>query len=350
MSFLDSVLSSLGGSGSPAPSLTQCPAPPVTSAKKNTPPVKRDGPGLPTTFSGTKRKADEQLPGPTRPTNPASKVPAKQTLSKPAATPGATKTPANSASKRDSPKSVAQNGAPTATSSAKASAMKPAAPSSKPAASASKSGTSKNDAPPAKPPVKGSYADLMAQAKAKQEKCADLSGGVKNKRIEREKISWREHQQRLAEAKAKRAGRSFKPSTPSKPAQAIRKSSSPEISTYKGTAKPASKAPELPAYRGTAGLASTRRHNDRRVNGRRRMNEYLGTDEEDEGDYGAYDDYYSDASSDMEAGFDDVLEEDAAALRSARLEDEKEQRLEEAAKKAKLERQKKLAALASRKR
>jgi hypothetical protein len=81
------------------------------------------------------------------------------------------------------------------------------------------------------------------------------------------------------------------------------------------------------------------------------MDEYLATDEEEEGefgDYGNYDDLYSDASSDMEAGFDDVWEEEDAALKSARKEDEQELQRETAAKKEKLERQKKLAALASR--
>jgi hypothetical protein len=80
------------------------------------------------------------------------------------------------------------------------------------------------------------------------------------------------------------------------------------------------------------------------------MDEYLGTDEEEEGDYGAgdYDGYYSDSSEDMEAGFDDVNLEEKTALRIAQRDDEDELRMETLAKKAKLERQQKLAALASR--
>lgn len=78
------------------------------------------------------------------------------------------------------------------------------------------------------------------------------------------------------------------------------------------------------------------------------MDDYLGTDEEDEGDYaGDYDDYYSE-SSDMEAGLDDVEEEEAVALKSAQREDEKEWQAELAAKREKMERRKKLTALASR--
>lgn len=127
--------------------------------------------------------------------------------------------------------------------------------------------------------------------------------------------------------------------------------------SYKGTAKPAkhTQTPEPPAYRGTAGLPSSRggdrRHQSR--NGRSRQDEYLGTDEEDEGDYGGYggyNDYYSDESSDMEAGLDDVDREEAAALELAKREDEEELRQEMAAKNEKLARQRKLAALASRKR
>lgn len=122
----------------------------------------------------------------------------------------------------------------------------------------------------------------------------------------------------------------------------------PEVPSYRGTAKP-TQTPEPPTYRGTAGLPSSRGRNDRRQQSRNsRQNEYLGTDEEDEGDYAGYNDYYSDESSDMEAGIDDVDREEETALKFAKREDEEELRLEMAAKKEKLERQRKLAALASR--
>lgn len=161
-----------------------------------------------------------------------------------------------------------------------------------------------------------------------------------------------ERKRRLLEAqekeKAERKGKRFEPSATSKGKIATKKSESDAIS-YKGTAKP-SRTPEPVSYRGTANLPTNRNSNDRRPHGKRRMDEYLGTDEEDEGDYGAddYDDYYSDSSADMEAGFDDVNFEEDTALKSARREDEEELRMEMAAKKAKLDRQKKLAALASR--
>lgn len=169
----------------------------------------------------------------------------------------------------------------------------------------------------------------------------------------KERISKVERKRRLMEAKAKeKAARRFGPKSASgawsKGKTAV-KNPEPELPAYKGTAKPPGPrmSPEAPAYRGTAGLPA-RSGNDRRAHGKRRTDEYLGTDEEDEGGYGGYDDYYSDASSDMEAGFDDVEGEEDAALKFARKEDEKEMAMEMAAKQEKLQRQKRLAALASR--
>lgn len=186
-----------------------------------------------------------------------------------------------------------------------------------------------------------------------QDKAPAQLGMLRHQKVSKERLSKVERKRRLEEAKAQeKAARSGKrpapgPSTAGKPAVKRR---TPEPLSYKGTAKPAP-TPEPAGYRGTAGRQSHRGTTDRRPNGKRRMDEYLATDEEDEGDfgdYGDYDDLYSDASSDMEAGFDDMREEEDAALRSARKEDEEEMRAEMAAKQQKLERQKKLAALASR--
>lgn len=150
-----------------------------------------------------------------------------------------------------------------------------------------------------------------------------------------------------AKEKEERSGRKAGSGVSAKGKPVVRQRDS-EGPSYKGTAKP-TQTPEPPVYRGTAGLPSNRGGSDRRPQARNsRQNEYLGTDEEDEGDLGDYDGYYSDASSDMEAGMDDVDREEAAALEFAKREDEKELRAEMAAKKEKLERQRKLAALASR--
>lgn len=126
----------------------------------------------------------------------------------------------------------------------------------------------------------------------------------------------------------------------------------PEERAYKGTARP-TQTPTAPEYRGTAGLPSKRSAGDTkqqsRTGKRSRMDDYLGTDEEDEGEYeDGYDDHFSDASSDMEAGFDNVEEEEATALKAARREDEEEWQAELAAKQEKLDRKRKLTSLASR--
>jgi hypothetical protein len=130
---------------------------------------------------------------------------------------------------------------------------------------------------------------------------------------------------------------------------------------YKGTARPAGD-PASPVYRGTARLTSRRAvgsgntHSKSQNRHFRRplRDEYLGTDEEDTDDGHGSDDYddgfYSDKSTDMEAGIFDVEDEEQRALRMAKREDAAELKAEMAAKNAKLERKKKLAALAARSR
>lgn len=207
-------------------------------------------------------------------------------------------------------------------------------------------------APPAKAPPKGSYAALMEAAKAAQGKAPTQVGVIRNQQAApKKKLSKLEQKRQLLEAQEKekndRKAKRFEPSAALKGKVAAKKGES-DVPEYRGTAKP-SRTPEPVGYRGTANLPSNRSSNDRRQHGKRRMDEYLGTDEEDEGDYDdGYDDYYSDSSADMEAGFDDVNQEEDTALKTARREDEEELRMEMAAKKLKLERQNKLAALASR--
>lgn len=124
----------------------------------------------------------------------------------------------------------------------------------------------------------------------------------------------------------------------------------PQEPSYKGTSRPTQRTqPPQPAYQGTAGLPSRGGAKDRKPQSKRsRMDDYLGTDEEDEGEYADdYDDYYSE-SSDMEAGLNDVEREEASALKSAQREDEEEWQAELAAKKEKMDRRNKLSSLASR--
>ncbi|OQD81810.1 hypothetical protein PENANT_c025G06188 [Penicillium antarcticum] len=356
MSFLDSVLSSLQtGKPSPLPP-SQVPAAPAPSAvprRDERKPSAVRQPALPSSNvgGGLKRKAEDQL---ARPVKPETKVASKPAITKPTAIatrPPISSAPAKAMSKpastltsRPAPaKPVSKIGTSTATKAAPA----PKAPT-KPAAAST----------PSKPPPKGSFAEIMAKAQALQDKAPAHAGTFRHQAVPKERLSKLERKKRAMEEQAKekeaRSGKKPLPGGTGKDKLAATKRSS-DGPSYKGTAKPAKKAPEPPTYRGTAGLPSSRGGGDRRhqSRGRSRANEYLGTDEEDEGDfggYGGYDDYYSDESSDMEAGLDDVDREEAAALKFAKREDEEELRQETEARNEKLARQRKLAALASRKR
>ncbi|KAJ5747577.1 uncharacterized protein N7511_009273 [Penicillium nucicola] len=361
MSFLDSVLSSLQtGKPSPLPpsQAAAVPAPPAVPKRDERKPsaVRPPAPPSGNVGGGLKRKAEDQL---ARPVKPETKVTSRPASTKPAATatkspilsaqPRAISKPASTLTSRPAPaKPVSKIGTSMATKPAPAPA--PKAPT-KPTAATT----------PSKPPPKGSFAEIMAKAQALQDKAPTNAGTFRHQAVPKERLSKIERKRRAMEAQAKdKEPRSTKkpvPGATGKDKLAATKGSS-EGPNYKGTAKPAKpskQTPEPPSYRGTAGLPSSRGGGDRRHQSRSRSrgNEYLGTDEEDEGDYGGYagyDDYYSDESSDMEAGLDDVDREEAAALKFARREDEEELRRETAAKNEKLARQQKLAALASRKR
>ncbi|KAL4880807.1 hypothetical protein BJY04DRAFT_190850 [Aspergillus karnatakaensis] len=333
MSFLDSVLSSIEtGKPTPIPTTSPAPSPTISSsnvrleARKSNPvtrpvSVERKN-GVP---AGTKRKAEEPLP---RIQKPLSQISARPT-------PIRTVNPPTSSNSR-----------PISTNPSKI--TKPAATSSAPI----------RRTPPvsSKPPPKGSYAELMARAKAAQQTAPTQVGMLKHQPAPKEKLSKVERKRRLMEARAKEkeaklGKKAGAPSSATNPTRIDNAKPAPKRDndepTYRGTARP---PPPQFEYRGTAGLPS--RNGDRRdrlkANKRSRMDEYLGTDEEDEGEFeDDYDDYYSE-SSDMEAGLNDVEAEEAAALAAARREDEEDIRREAAAKQEKLERRKKLAMLASR--
>ncbi|EAU34892.1 predicted protein [Aspergillus terreus NIH2624] len=337
MSFLDSVLSSIE-TGKPAriPPVSSPLSPPVSSAtakaevRKPSTTLKDGPPERKPVTVGLKRKAEEPLQ---RPQKPDSQVPRKAAPSKSVPSSTAPKPrPGNSTTPAPKPR----------TASTTPTSQKTAAPVQ------------------SKAPPKGSYADLMMKAQALQQKAPTQVGMFKHQAVPKEKLSKLERKKREMEAKAKGKDPrlSKKPGVGSSASAArpgdgkLAKKREHEELSYKGTARPTT-SPAVPEYRGTAGLPPRRDPNsrkDRAGAGRRsRLDEYLGTDEEDEGDLvDDYDDHYSDASSDMEGGFNDVEEEEAAALAAARREDEEEWRAELAAKREKEERRKKLAALASR--
>lgn len=273
--------------------------------------------------AGTKRKAEEPLP---RTQKPGAQIPSRPAPGKSANT---------SALPNQRPATMTKPTKPTASSNVATARKTPPVSS--------------------KPPPKGSYAEIMAKAKAAQQNAPTQVGMFKHQSVPKEKLSKMERKKRFMEAQAKekdakqanRGGSSSATSATSRfgNLKAGNKQGTEEP-TYKGTARP---PPSQPEYRGTANLPS--RNGDRRgqfkANKRSRVDEYLGTDEEDEGDYADdYDDYYSE-SSDMEAGLGDVEQEEALALAAARREDEADMLAEAAAKKEKMERRKKLASLAS---
>ncbi|PYI05838.1 hypothetical protein BO78DRAFT_397690 [Aspergillus sclerotiicarbonarius CBS 121057] len=342
MSFLDSVLSSIEtGKPSPIPPTSTSPSPPVSSANAKTEArkptaVPRDrAPERKPLVTGTKRKAEEQLARPAKPVPPA---PARTTAT-------TAMRPAVSTTPRPRP-----NAPPTtATSAIKSRSSTP------------------QKAPPvsSKPPPKGSFADLMAKAKQLQQKTPTQVGMFKHQAAPKEKLSKVERKKKAAEAttKGKDARSAKKPGVTTGATgtaagaksgdSKVVKKREPEPLSYKGTARPTpTPSSSQNEYRGTSGLPPRKTPADRkaqsRAGKRSRMDEYLGTDEEDEGEYAdEYDDYFSE-SSDMEAGLDAMEEEEAVALAAARREDEEEWRAELAAKQQKLDRRKKLTALAAR--
>ncbi|KAK2738628.1 hypothetical protein FQN57_006946 [Myotisia sp. PD_48] len=249
--------------------------------------------------------------------------------------------------------------------------------SSQPPKSSPAGPSSRTLATPAKPPPKGSFADIMAKAKALQGKAPVSVGLIKHQPVSKERKS-RVQQKRLSQdpkhrekeaasgAGAGARGESdIKPRAPLPPPrntkEAIlraRQAEERKAGTYKGTSRSVSNN-RLAAgksieseYAGTSALPYRKKNGKGDTNGRPNSrgrpprDDYLGTDEEDEGDYyGQGEDYYSD-ESDMEAGLDEVEFEEQQALRIAKKEDEEELSREMALKKEKEARKTRLLNLA----
>jgi hypothetical protein len=321
------VLSSLG-TGKPSPLPTSQPPEPPVSSSTTKPDTRKPGNGSlgdGNTGAGTKRKAEDQLQ---RRPKPGNQIPDKKPTVK----------PSTSTLAKSRPNPTPQSAA-------------------KPAPKAGVSTTQKPGAAPSKAPPKNSFADIMAKAKDLQQKTPTSVGMLKHETGPKERLSKTERRKRVMEAREKeknaRSGKKVDPN-PKAGGPAAAGKREPEVPSYKGTGRPTQTSkpsqPSQPAYRGTAGLPSRVDPKDRKPQAgqRSKMDDYLGTDEEDEGEYADdYDDYYSE-SSDMEAGLNDVEQEEATALKSARREDEEEWQAELAAKKEKEDRRKKLDSLASR--
>ena len=232
-------------------------------------------------------------------------------------------------------------------------------------------------AQPAKPPPKGSYMDLMNQAKALQAEKATAAqsvGMIKHAAAKKEQLSKTERRRREEELRLQgkgKVGRVGENGAIKKPTQNINgRPKELGTSAYKGTSRVGSSGPpskdklarskerEELTYRGTAGLGkgpSSKKHDSKRRSAK--PGRHLEEDEYDTEDsfvvdddeeatsgpsrpsqgrrYRYVDEDESDASSDMEAGYDDVdLEERRAALQ-AKKDDEREKALEEQLKREK---------------
>lgn len=202
-----------------------------------------------------------------------------------------------------------------------------------------------------KAPKKGSYAEIMARAKAGQSMPPAV--GVISHKPKDKTISYKKElklkkkairNKKLGIKDRSRPGSSG--SLSSSPATVSSESRKAPQPAYKGTAKP---KPQ-PTYKGTmkAGSTATSKPTSRDRDGyasSNRYNEYAATDEEDLDDI-EEDDYGSEESEDMEAGFSDVDKEESVAAKAARKEDEEQARLEAKLKSEKEERKKKLEAMA----
>lgn len=233
--------------------------------------------------------------------------------------------------------------------------------------------TNKAPSVPAAAPKKGSYAEILARAKAAQEAKTAI-GSIKHKPVE--KLAKKERPAQLAAAKGAQPagakskqplakdnkvsgpGRSRSPEKPkAKGAEPVKEKRKPLDLGYTGTMRP---KPAEPAYKGTMGLSAAARRSGYDSDRSRPVDRSRSTsstakaapkgrytyasysDEEEEDDDGA-----SDVSSDMEAAAWDLEEEEQMSLRVAKKEDEEALAEENRLKREKAEKKKKLEQLAA---
>ncbi|KAL1651238.1 hypothetical protein SLS58_000577 [Diplodia intermedia] len=368
MSFLNSVLSSIGGGAGQSQAQSGRAAPSQAPATNPTQTPRVGGPSNGVSSTTTpKRKAEGEpaaVPAkaarrdldPSR-SNPVSRTGTASPVVKPAAPASSSSMPYRGTAqpsgstitrKPSTYASVAKSG-PSATTIAK--------PAPKPVTKPSPAVTTVQAAAgPA--PKKGSYQEILARAKAAQQEKPPV-GAIKHKPLEKltkkEKLALHEKNKQAAAAakdpklalkqglkpglKGPAKGVDAKAGEPAK-----EKKKAPDLGyqgTMRGAMRPAAKEP---AYQGTMhkGAAAVRRpgldRGDRSRSGSlgprppvEKRYRYVEDDEEEE-------DYESEGSSDMEAGIFDVDQEEQMSLRVARKEDEEALREEEALKRKKLER------------
>lgn len=191
-----------------------------------------------------------------------------------------------------------------------------------------------------KTPPKGSFAEIIHRAKTIQSNAPMQIGMIKHQAVSKDRVNKLSAKKKQAQPSQSEHIKPKKVSSTDRSDLDVPKTKptcvaiAKERDASKGTSRPLQDS--VVTYKGTARpsqnvVTATRK---KQIQGQGRVrDEYLGTDEEDEGDYGY--DNYSDQSSDMEAGLEDVEEEESEALRAARKEDEEELRAEIMAKQEK---------------
>ncbi|KAL9010916.1 MAG: hypothetical protein Q9173_004193 [Seirophora scorigena] len=351
MSFLNSVLSSIGGDGQQTvlPSAQSQPRPELqaNALKADTKPKIVSSPAN-GAVQGQKRIAEDPLP---MPKPKAFKDEQGQRQSSINGTASGPKNPVSKEAKRP------------IISTSKSALAVPYRGTSRPSPTSASPDMPTADSAKAVP-KKGSYAEIMARVSANNKASVGVIKHKPKEAISAKKEILMRKKGMLPKAtggvKDGRGGASAKDRHSLLPSASNPKSPSlpgkkPPQPSYKGTAAP---KPQ-PAYKGTmkpkSSIADTARRKDRKDDRSRsssmnpprwgRDQESDVEDEEDELD--EQEDFYSDESDDMEAGFSDVEEEETAATRAAKKEDEEELRRENQLKRDKEERKRKLAAMAA---
>ncbi|KAI4720059.1 hypothetical protein E4T48_03704 [Aureobasidium sp. EXF-10727] len=213
--------------------------------------------------------------------------------------------------------------------------------------------------------AKGGYLAVLERAKQNAE-ASKLAGQIKHKPVE--KLTKKDRQRLVEEARAAQKGKSLPNKDPKIGLKARGKSAEPLVDSkigvsakdkrkpvevaYKGTMRP--NAPAAPVYRGTMGgpggaaarkpLSKAPAPSRSGYGAGRRYASYSDEEDEEEDDE-PEDDYES--GSDMEAGVDEMYEEEEASARIAKREDAIALAEENELKRQKLERKRKLEELAS---
>lgn len=212
--------------------------------------------------------------------------------------------------------------------------------------------------PAAKAHKKGSYAEIMARGKQNTATVTAL-GVIKHKQTE--KVSKKERDRLTQEAaekaktdatrdkksgNGKRSGSSEPASR--KPGEQVKEKRKAVDLGYTGTARPKAKSAEPQQYRGTMGLPRPGQvRKPAPVSQQQASSRYSRYADYSDGELDDEEEDYGSDLSDMEAGMDDVEEEEELALRAAKLDDAKEKALENKLKREKQERKNKLTALAA---